>query len=666
MPRYIASGTKTTVAALNTELEKIQESIAELLSRTGEAPNAMLNTLDMNSQRIINLPAPVTSTEPLRLADVNAGGVNITSVDITTDNVLALINNTNTLSEGDVALCYGYTNAGDNGESYWRKTAVVSTPSQTPVQRGAYELTDADGNVFELVSDPNPVVLGADPTGVADSTAAFNLWFQTELDPNNGVDGGSPVRYGNVRLDIPHGIYSVSSVDLTEQRFYRNVHIVGFGTVFVANTAGKNVLDCVGSRWLQFWGITVMSPSAVQARTGWQLGNSGAEALGNNKLYACQSIGDFALAAAVNSGSETTQWYSCRFSNQNIDAGTYAFVADGQNQLGPYTSDYTTVTRPQGQGVSFTNNAFYGCQFRHIGGRSATYLSRAEGWLFDESCYFLSNDASMVLYTAADSRSVGLSLSGLHETKQTQPQYGPEVGGLVDVLRFTGDGSGSLLQGINLKLRRPVPSNACIATDGTTGAIELSGSIIEITNTDTVPTQTLISPTDSGKFTINGEVKVDRTEFLNLQLANSFSGTIITDTKVNFNSPVVGAYRVTFYDDAESWDIGTNKVGSLTTAWNIVVPTGGNIFVEGKLNSINLTGNFTVTDFVAATDNPFLGTEEIVIRAAGSGGVVTIVNDTNKIRTLSGANVTLGNNDAMHFIKVDSAGNAWQQIGGTV
>jgi hypothetical protein len=79
MARYTTSGTVTTLPAINAELEKIQESIAELFSREGESPNQMLSTVDMNSQRMINLPAPVLQSEPVRLQDL------ITDRDIVAD-----------------------------------------------------------------------------------------------------------------------------------------------------------------------------------------------------------------------------------------------------------------------------------------------------------------------------------------------------------------------------------------------------------------------------------------------------------------------------------------------------------------------------------------------------------------------------------------------------
>lgn len=154
MTRYTTSGTKTTIGALNTELEKIAESFVDCLVRSGEDPNTMLSDLDMNSNRILNLPAPVLSTDPLRLGDLSNGTVTIRAVDITLDTVDTLINNTNELEVGDVVLCYGYASAEDGGGAKWIKTSTTGEPaSQTPAERGAAELTDADGNLFRLADD---------------------------------------------------------------------------------------------------------------------------------------------------------------------------------------------------------------------------------------------------------------------------------------------------------------------------------------------------------------------------------------------------------------------------------------------------------------------------------------------------------------------------------
>jgi len=70
MARYLTTGTKSTIGAINTELEKIAVSQEDFLSRIGETPNQMEGDLDMNSNNILNLPYPAYPTSPVRLQDI--------------------------------------------------------------------------------------------------------------------------------------------------------------------------------------------------------------------------------------------------------------------------------------------------------------------------------------------------------------------------------------------------------------------------------------------------------------------------------------------------------------------------------------------------------------------------------------------------------------------
>src|SRR5688572_16298212 len=76
----ITSIDQTSPAALTANFEAIQEAIDNTLSRDGTSPNEMESDLDMDSFRILNLPAPVGLTEPVRLQDV-ADGVTVTVID---------------------------------------------------------------------------------------------------------------------------------------------------------------------------------------------------------------------------------------------------------------------------------------------------------------------------------------------------------------------------------------------------------------------------------------------------------------------------------------------------------------------------------------------------------------------------------------------------------
>ncbi len=61
---------QTAVAAVNANNALIEAALENTISRDGTTPNAMTADLDMNSNRILNLPTPTQPTEPLRLEDL--------------------------------------------------------------------------------------------------------------------------------------------------------------------------------------------------------------------------------------------------------------------------------------------------------------------------------------------------------------------------------------------------------------------------------------------------------------------------------------------------------------------------------------------------------------------------------------------------------------------
>lgn len=67
----------SAVSAINANNAKIETALTNTLSRDGSAPNQMGALLDMNSNKILNLPAPSSNNEPLRFQDLatfNGGG----------------------------------------------------------------------------------------------------------------------------------------------------------------------------------------------------------------------------------------------------------------------------------------------------------------------------------------------------------------------------------------------------------------------------------------------------------------------------------------------------------------------------------------------------------------------------------------------------------------
>ena len=79
---------------LNTNFDRIETAMEKTLSRDGTSPNFMTSNLDMNSRRIINLPAPTSASEPARLQDLVPGtNFNVFSI----DNYVATISEAKTL-----------------------------------------------------------------------------------------------------------------------------------------------------------------------------------------------------------------------------------------------------------------------------------------------------------------------------------------------------------------------------------------------------------------------------------------------------------------------------------------------------------------------------------------------------------------------------------------
>lgn len=62
----------SAVASINRNFAAIQTVVDTLLSRNGVAPNQMVALLDMNNQRIINLPVPLNDNEPARHGDLQS------------------------------------------------------------------------------------------------------------------------------------------------------------------------------------------------------------------------------------------------------------------------------------------------------------------------------------------------------------------------------------------------------------------------------------------------------------------------------------------------------------------------------------------------------------------------------------------------------------------
>lgn len=78
----------SAVATVNANSALIETALENTLSRDGTTPNTMSANLDMNSNRIVNLPTPISNTEPARLVDLTTSPTIIVQAsEPSTDNV---------------------------------------------------------------------------------------------------------------------------------------------------------------------------------------------------------------------------------------------------------------------------------------------------------------------------------------------------------------------------------------------------------------------------------------------------------------------------------------------------------------------------------------------------------------------------------------------------
>lgn len=209
-----ASLTNETSAlnALNANNTVIETGLENTLSRDGTSPNQMTADLDMNGNQILNLSAPASGTEPVRLQDLNTiiGGGTITagigrpSPAITADNAVV---------RWDGTLAASVQNSGvivsDTNDITGIRTLELGTANSV---LGTLKL---DGNTSGTITVAPAAVAGTYtltlPTALQASNAALVASSAGVLSFNNSINTahGSQFFTGSGTYTPPAGVYHV-------------------------------------------------------------------------------------------------------------------------------------------------------------------------------------------------------------------------------------------------------------------------------------------------------------------------------------------------------------------------------------------------------------------------------------------------------------------------
>jgi hypothetical protein len=189
-----------SVQQIKSNNDAIEAAVEKTLSRDGTAPNQMEAVLDMNSNRIINLPEPAADTDPVRRVDVDSGiGADIT--------VVAGI-------AADVT-----TVAGDSAD----------------IQTVAADLNGSDtiGSVASLISSGTPGFISVASAGVANVRT---------LTAGSGIAISNPTgAAGNPQITLDAELVDIANISPGD-----GVFIVGDGSDFVGES-GDTALTSLGA-----------------------------------------------------------------------------------------------------------------------------------------------------------------------------------------------------------------------------------------------------------------------------------------------------------------------------------------------------------------------------------------------------------------------------------
>lgn len=168
----------TAATTINNNFSTIQTAMDNTLSRDGTSPNQITSAVDLNNQRILNLPAPVTVSEPLRLQDLNSfiGGGTVSSLPSGGNTGDALVKNSNTNYDVKWTSDSNTVAAGTNIAVTGTSPATVSTiltPAFTTVNK--YTLTTpATGSTLTIADGKS---LTANNTVALTGTDASTLTY---------------------------------------------------------------------------------------------------------------------------------------------------------------------------------------------------------------------------------------------------------------------------------------------------------------------------------------------------------------------------------------------------------------------------------------------------------------------------------------------------------
>ena len=163
---------------------------------------------------------------------------------------------------------------------------------------------------------------------------------------------------------------------------------------------------------------------------------------------------------------------------------------------------------------------------------------------------------------------------------------------------------------------------------------------------------------------INGRIQTTETAQLNLSAIDRFNGELVVGDLDNLDIAPIGHFIARgVSEDYFAIDGVRDFAGDAWLAATVGGSPSSILTVFGLLNTFTAAGE-TITDVDWATNINVNGLPFIVIRNASGSSSLTFTFNAAKIRTITGASVTVGPRESITFVPITAA--LVQQIAGPV
>lgn len=243
----------SAIQTINNNFAAVETALENTLSRDGTTPNTMEANLDMNDNRILNLPAAVAATEPVRKAEFEQAVIG--SYEVLKSSFDTYLDFSAYIVDASINLVQtgGYYSLGDGGGAQYERSSTV-----TPFVSG-------DGAYWRYIPQAgkyNVLAFGAQGNGVNDTTT------QTRNNDAFSRSVAQALAEGGGTIVIPPGAYNYTqtlSIDTTTI----TTGIEGTGWISVEGAgAGQTKLDfrstTTGARALEFIGASMGSGGGIR------------------------------------------------------------------------------------------------------------------------------------------------------------------------------------------------------------------------------------------------------------------------------------------------------------------------------------------------------------------------------------------------------------------